>query len=316
MTDITGAAPGRHHRRLQPLATGNALSDRQGLRASRNSVPSTGPTTPLPSPSVVAAHAYYREHVIPIDARQRRRSLIGGQQIPRRKSTLSTPGTLATQLANFQFSGEDQNLQPVPESANQGQNIKEEQTEDTISNGVIRSHIAKVGTCTAPLPSNGLPQPAVNVLWKVPFQYTHDHLREWGHAYLGDKATADAFVNAVSLRRPSLALVKEDKPQVKCELGMVTIRARVLPRAKERHPFLIQRQFDIEELRMSIPAPQQPRRASEDSGSTRARRSYRARRSSTQEPSVRNQRRGIADSNRGTQLESLGKRELPIRKLS
>ena len=323
MTD-TAAAPGRRHRDLQPLATGNDLPERQGLRASRTTAPSTGSTTPLPSPSLVAARAYYREHVVPIghkyDALQRRRSLIEGQQIPRRHSTLSTPGdtrALAIQLANLQFSCEDQNLQPVPETANQGSNIKEEGIDDIILNEVIRNDIAEAGTCTAPLPSNGLRDPAVNILRKVPFQYTHDHLREWGYAYLGNTATADAFVNAVSLRRPSLALVKEDDVQVKCEsLGMVTIRARVLPKAKERHPFLIQRQFDIEELRTSIPAPQKPRRTSEDSGSTQVKRSYKLRRSSTQEPLVRNQRRGIADRNRGAQLESLGKRELPIREFS
>jgi hypothetical protein len=35
--------------------------------------------------------------------------------------------------------------------------------------------------------------------------------------------------------------------------SMVTIRARVLPKGEEKKPFLIQKQFDIDGLRASIP---------------------------------------------------------------
>jgi hypothetical protein len=78
----------------------------------------------------------------------------------------------------------------------------------------------------------GTPQ---EVLRQVPFQYTHDHLRDWGYVYLGNSQTADAFVNAISLRRPSLALVEGDI-QIK-SIDLVTIRARLIPKAKERKPF-------------------------------------------------------------------------------
>ncbi|RYP19223.1 hypothetical protein DL767_009691 [Monosporascus sp. MG133] len=66
-----------------------------------------------------------------------------------------------------------------------------------------------------------------------------DQLRLWGHLYYGDAKTADAFVIARSLRRPQTS----------------TVRAIVRPRAVERRPFLIQRTFDMDELRATIPDP-------------------------------------------------------------
>jgi hypothetical protein len=124
----------------------------------------------------------------------------------------------------------------------------------------------------------GTPQ---ELLRQVPFQYTHDHLRDWGYAYLGNPETADVFVNAMSLRRPSLALVKEDEFQAKSVTpGLVIIRARVMPKAKERKPFLIQRQFNINELRSSIPKAHVPDVKEEDTTRNLPRRSRRLRRSS------------------------------------
>jgi hypothetical protein len=315
----TATPPRQHHRVPQPLATGNDPSGRQGHRTSRTSFSSTRSSTPLPSPSLVAARTYYHEYVAPIgqnfDAHQRRRTLIEGQQTPQRSSTLVTAGALATQLATFKFTPGIQNLQAVLETADIGPKFKEEEAEGDMYE-IKQNDPIKDETIATHKLSNEFCDPIVDILRKVPFQYTHDHLREWGFAYLGNIATADAFVSAVSLRRPSLALVKEESVQIKSEsLGMVTIRARVLPRAKERHPFLIQRQFDIEDLRASIPA-QKLSRTSEDIDSTRIRHSSTLRRSSTQQLSLRSQQRGSADGSRGAQLEWLGKRAMPIRKYS
>ncbi|EDN96123.1 predicted protein [Sclerotinia sclerotiorum 1980 UF-70] len=41
---------------------------------------------------------------------------------------------------------------------------------------------------------------------RVPFQYTHDRLQTWGHAYFGNIATADAFVNATNSNQAAVPI--------------------------------------------------------------------------------------------------------------
>ncbi|KAI8223574.1 hypothetical protein K4K54_006054 [Colletotrichum sp. SAR 10_86] len=93
-----------------------------------------------------------------------------------------------------------------------------------------------------------------------------EQLRAWGHVYLGDAKTSDVFVNAVSLRRDSNASTNSEgsagdssptrmptTPTIPS--NQTAIRARVRPRALERKPFLIQRTFDIEQLRSTVADP-------------------------------------------------------------
>ncbi|RYP57841.1 hypothetical protein DL770_010568 [Monosporascus sp. CRB-9-2] len=88
-----------------------------------------------------------------------------------------------------------------------------------------------------------------------------DQLRLWGHVYYGDAKTADAFVIARSLRRPQTGVTDDKRaaadrqPGTSPLLGRQTVRAIVRPRALERRPFLIQRTFDMDELRATIPDP-------------------------------------------------------------
>ncbi|PMD14956.1 hypothetical protein NA56DRAFT_754394 [Hyaloscypha hepaticicola] len=241
----------RHHPDLQPLA---ARPDppvgptRRRSTQGRGSVPSQ-PTAPLPSPSIIAARSYYLELSSPIapedNAIKRQRILIQGQQVLRRHSVIPTTGNLISQLENLTFSSAAKGIQPVPDREEAKTLIKSEDEDVSMS-------LIGASALVQPLRKSsllcGTPQ---EVLRQVPFQYTHDRLRDWGYAYLGNSQTADTFVNAVSLRRPSLALVEGDI-QVK-SIDLVTIRARVIPKAKERKPFLIQRQFNIEELRSRTP---------------------------------------------------------------
>ena len=265
----------RTHPQLQPLATSHGSVN--GYAGRGPSTPSSvlSNTSTIPSPSVVAARAYFLERSPPIgktsNALQRRRSLIEGQEFPRRHSALPTPGGLATKMAKFTFP--DRNLEEPAESV---PNIKIDRHEDGSLTEVKRNDLVKVTAVATAKRSSADPAPVSDFLQQVPFQYTHDRLRDWGFAYLGNTSTADAFINAVSLRRPSLQLVREDVAEDPPEqTGMVTIRARVLPKAKERKPFVIQRKFDIEELRASIPAVQRPVKSP-------FRRSHRARRLSLQ----------------------------------
>jgi hypothetical protein len=239
------------------------------------------------------------------DALQRRKSLIEGQEFPRRHSALPTTGGLATKIANFKVSSSDQNLEVVRETAESESSVKAEQGQDVSMIEIKQNDLVKVTAVATAGRTHAVPAPASEFLQRVPFQYTHDRLRDWGFAYLGNVATADAFINAVSLRRPSLQLVKEDiagdRPE---QAGMVTIRARVLPKAKERKPFVIQRKFDVEELRASIPAIQRP-------VSTPVRRSNRARRSSAQISNTSLRLR--TPESPGENLSLLGKGAVPIR---
>ncbi|KAK2006928.1 hypothetical protein LZ32DRAFT_542891 [Colletotrichum eremochloae] len=93
-----------------------------------------------------------------------------------------------------------------------------------------------------------------------------EQLRAWGHVYLGDAKTSDVFVQAVALRRQSDASTDSDlstdgsspsrmPPTPTTPSHQTSIRARVRPRALERKPFLIQRTFDIEQLRSTVPDP-------------------------------------------------------------
>jgi hypothetical protein len=287
---VTSASPPCRYADLRPLVIRPGTPDR---RKSQTSVCMVRSTPPIPSPSIVAARAYYLEHTTPIgidtEAQQRRRSLIEEQLLPRRHSVVSSTGTLATQLENFTLSSDSRRLQTVPEEA--GPKL-------TVENGDVEMRQSIESDEVDVVPKSSFCQ--------VPFQYTHDHLRDWGYAYLGKSATADAFVNAVGLRRPSMAVLQED---VKSDLSsFVTIRARVTPKAKERKPFLIQRQFDIKELRSSIPAP----KANGDISSG-TRHSIRLRRQSVQPSAAETQRRKSLDiPTEG--ITSLNHGPVPIRK--
>jgi hypothetical protein len=307
----------RRHTDLQPLSTRPSTPVDPTKRNSSQSQgsPRRKSSAKLPSPSIVAARAYYLESTSPIgpvsNAAKRRRSLIQGPQVPRRYSILPSTGNLISQLEKFTFASAGDDFQPVPEGDETEHKIKTEDVDVCMSKvnecASGAGEKLQVGSSTFPC---GTPQ---EFLRQVPFQYTHGHLRVWGYAYLGNSETADVFVNAVSLRRASLALVKEDGFQVKSKASdLVTIRARVLPRTKERKPFLIQRQFDIYELRSSIPKAQLPGVGEEGSAQHRPRRSSRHRRSSAWQAGEI-QRKGSVRTLIAERLAILGHGAVPIR---
>jgi len=150
-------------------------------------------------------------------------------------------------------------------------------------------------------------RPGTQVPLHASFDFSHDHLREWGYAYLGNITTADVFINAVSLRRPSLALMKEEKVDKNSSSNLVTIRARVLPKEKERKPFLIQKELDVEELRRCIPLTQ----SAKERPPVVLRRSSRDRRRSTQLCNI-SLRRGSANAGMGTKSKLSAKTSVPI----
>ncbi|KAI6083941.1 hypothetical protein F4821DRAFT_243715 [Hypoxylon rubiginosum] len=96
-----------------------------------------------------------------------------------------------------------------------------------------------------------------------------DQLRTWGHVFYGNAKNADAFIIARSLRRnnglsPTDARKHDyrqgppNTPITPSPSKRLTVRAIVRPRALDRPSFLIQRNFDVDQLRATVPDP--PRR--------------------------------------------------------
>ncbi|KAF3069680.1 hypothetical protein GL218_07812 [Daldinia childiae] len=86
-----------------------------------------------------------------------------------------------------------------------------------------------------------------------------DQLRVWGPVYFGNSKMADAFIIARSLRQhncnsptsPAFVKLPASAPPNK----RLTVRAIIRPQSQDRPTFLIQRNFDIDELRATIPDP-------------------------------------------------------------
>lgn len=105
-----------------------------------------------------------------------------------------------------------------------------------------------------------------------------EHLLSLGPVYLGNASAADVLVQAVALRRNSLPTSPSDgSPAIKTEPASedvemtddikplqpsslkfdnkIHVRARVRPRQPDRRPFVLQRKFNLDELRATIPNP-------------------------------------------------------------
>ncbi|KAI8961137.1 hypothetical protein F5Y11DRAFT_357915 [Daldinia sp. FL1419] len=86
-----------------------------------------------------------------------------------------------------------------------------------------------------------------------------DQLRTWGPVYFGSSKMADAYIIARSLRQhncgtptgPGFVKLPPGPPPNNRQ----TVRAIVRPQSQGRSTFLIQRNFDIDELRATIPDP-------------------------------------------------------------
>ncbi|KAJ4290755.1 hypothetical protein N0V88_006504 [Collariella sp. IMI 366227] len=88
-------------------------------------------------------------------------------------------------------------------------------------------------------------------------QMLRQELQAWGHIYFNSGSEANCFVSAVTARRPrdnsganEDALIKDGPAESK---HRVTIRALIRPCALNRKPFRLSREFDMDELRATIP---------------------------------------------------------------
>jgi hypothetical protein len=262
-----------HHKNLRPLATNqtDASQPRDYNQSSHIPESDTGrapdSATSLASPTMAAVRQYYHDtglmtalQCVPslqqysLNAHQY--SLNSRQDFPRRHSILS-PGSLATHMGAVTVSS--------PSSSSPGANMAvschsiAEESRQILVSGIIHSELAKLGSVVSkrPLQPDLLP----HTVGKIPSEYTHNRLREWGPVYLGNIATADVFVKAMHLRKSldtrspldagrSSEKTVGDNPSIDPNKEVI-IQARVIPKARERKPFLIQRRFSLQAMRAS-----------------------------------------------------------------
>jgi hypothetical protein len=108
--------------------------------------------------------------------------------------------------------------------------------------GVKCSELAKLGGVISRRSLSLRPNILPATQTKISSERTLDRLLEWGPTYLGKAATADVYIKAVGL-------VDAEKSGASMTNGKeITVRARVLPRASKRKPFLLQRRFNLDEM--------------------------------------------------------------------
>lgn len=228
----------------------------------------------LASPRMLAVRQYYNDHGLKtafqadLPPRNGMQMISLADVLPRRHSILS-PGGLATRLDGFAISSPR-----VPR--NSRGNMKRlsiaEESREMLLSGVNQSELAKLGSVVSRRKSVPRSYRPPSTSRKISFDQRRDRLREWGHVYFGNFATADILVKAVHLRKAERDVVsdQDDSNGVDAQNGQkvdgnhdemasksvradVIVRARVNPGTKERRPFLIQRRFNLDEMRASLP---------------------------------------------------------------
>ena len=142
-------------------------------------------------------------------------------------------------------------------------------------------------------------------------------LQAWGHVHFGNASKADIFVAAVAFRRSSEVSLGGEDEEAKPSSSR-TVRARVRPKALDRKPFLIQRTFDLSEMRSIVPEPTSPstmpRRPSLDIAARAAHQGSR-RRSVSVNPQSPGRVLRSASKQEAARSAARGTKEIPIRKL-
>jgi hypothetical protein len=267
------------HPELDPLRIGQYRSDRYPPPAPIYRHPSTpSPLTPysttsLTSPILHAVRQYHKENGISTDSQEnetlRRNSVPMLHNFRRRQLSISSPNGLTARFGRVAVtsplrSGRMSSLRAQPIFHSLAEESRK-QLLDGVRGGdlaTLSKVVVRRSSCIEPslLPQSG----------QISYDYAHAHLQRWGHAYLGSVSTADAFVKAVHLRSAGDKSSKSPAAKESRSSGEpdpskegarpteqsedVVIRARVTPKAKERKPFLLQRRFNIEELRVTIPS--------------------------------------------------------------
>ncbi|KAI9744592.1 MAG: hypothetical protein M1818_002121 [Claussenomyces sp. TS43310] len=255
------------HTELRPLTTdeanqGHKLADGHAyeeqvsgtLRAPESAIS-------LASPTLVAVRQYYRDNGLSTTFQVTPAARRGTLPFPQGcRSSVLSPSGLASRLGRVNVSSTVGSVTPVSDTP-EFRSMAEE-TRKQLLDGVNGGELERLGNVVARRNSMLLTDVIAQASGKVPFEYTHERLRQWGQVYLGNVCTADVFVRALYLRRSGEIKLFDRKLAGSSHTALegkmsesITVRARVTPRAKERKPFLMQRKFNVEELRASLSSP-------------------------------------------------------------
>lgn len=261
--------PGRQRPyNLRPLSTTH-IKPEQRPRGSpypyrSNSPYREPPETPtsaisLATPSLAGVRKYYRENGLHTAFQ----SPLSPSRPPftpgcsRRYSGLSSAG-LITRFDGLHASSP---LSTNPSPIKSRRSFVEE-SRDMLLAGTNRSELSRASSVSADSREH-CPNPDLSPrrLGKPP----PGRLREYGHVYLGNAASADVIVRAMHSRVPNqnkgrrdsvVSSTAEDENYItipQSDSDHVVIRARVVPYSKERKPFLIQRRFRKADIEASRP---------------------------------------------------------------
>lgn len=241
---------------------------------------SPGPNTPssatsLASPTLAGVRQYYRDHGLTTALQNtpvaRRPSAPVSQMLPRRHSSISSPGGLAARLGRVAVSSPLSITQQTqqPEARPRYQSIAETSRNQLLA-GISESERATLGRVVDRRRTSVQPDMITQPVSREPADDTHRRLRHWGPAYLGNIGTSDVLVRAMHLVQPvmkgppsstnsnihgvrDMVSISSDATKSGAE---IVVRARVTPSTKDRKPFLIQRRFDLDVMRAkdSLPA--------------------------------------------------------------
>ncbi|KAI9853070.1 MAG: hypothetical protein M1838_001571 [Thelocarpon superellum] len=230
---------------------------------------------PLASPTVMTLREYYRDRRV---ARSER-SLIpsptyNGRLTPYEtrngQSSIVSPSILAASLALVNLSSSPTSTTPTqsgPTSARSAEGpLLDLGTKLQESRRLLleESDDAEALGLESPLHTPIVNPLSPRLLGSVPYAYTHERLQKYGGAYLGNHATADAFVKAVPLLQPGM--IRGDAHMAPSSDGAAgasssssqrlrldssaacVVRVRVRPHGHSHRPFLLQKKFNIAAL--------------------------------------------------------------------
>ena len=135
-----------------------------------------------------------------------------------------------------------------------------DESRDILLDGVTAPEVSQLGSAVSPSSSSAVAErrPSyVHFVNSLPSKPPKDRLKEFGPLYLGHILTSDVFVRALHIRKPedgrrdsvvsSCGDVEGEEmnvPKVGEDQEHFMLRARIIPCAKERKPFLIQRRLN------------------------------------------------------------------------
>ncbi|KAI9815817.1 MAG: hypothetical protein M1832_005231 [Thelocarpon impressellum] len=240
------------------------VAGREALAARTTGMTPPSPAPTLASPTVMTMHDYRHEHGVATPTRgtvpptSRLNTSFASDDGPRRHSTMFSPSVLAASLALADIGSS-------PASPAHGTRRGSGRALDRAGamaglGGVVRDARQQLleGAESPALDADDPQQQRIlnplsaRLLGGVPYAYTHERLKIWGGAYLGNEATADAFVKAVPLPRSGarsgdVSPEAVDRPDAgsPSDAESMLVQVRVRPRCGARSPFLLYKKFNI-----------------------------------------------------------------------